>query len=88
MNRLLRINTGLEPGVVSNKNEKLFQQFLPYRKAVETALALRGFNTRLKPGVNERARLHSALIRAKPSKLHRSVAGVTNQTNVHFEDGV
>src|SRR3954447_9371742 len=37
----------------------------PGRKAVETASVLLSFSTRLKPGVNERSRLHSASTRAR-----------------------
>jgi hypothetical protein len=56
----------------------------PCRKAVEKASALLAFNTRLKPGVNEKSPLTLGFDSREDSKFHRVVAQVINQTQLHF----
>jgi hypothetical protein len=65
INRLLLLRPGFRPVCVQPLTRKLFQQFLPRKKAVETAFVRFAFCTRLKPGVNRSARLHSASIARK-----------------------
>jgi len=73
INRLLLLTPSFSPVCVQPQTPKLFQQFLPRKKAVETASVRFAFCTRLKPGVNRSARLHSGSI-AKIYKFHRVVA--------------
>jgi hypothetical protein len=57
MERLFLINTGLQTGVRSYRNEKTVSTVLARKEAVEieAASTLLWANTRLKPGVNGRA---------------------------------
>jgi hypothetical protein len=87
INRLLLLTPGFSPVCVQPQTPKLFQQLLPRKKAVETASVRFAFCTRLKPGVNRSARLHSASI-AKIYKFHRVVARTRDQTNVRSKGGV
>jgi len=58
-NRYPPLTPGLSPVYAAIETTNWLNSF-NRRKAVQTASALLAFNTRLKPGVSERGRLHSA----------------------------
>jgi hypothetical protein len=86
MKWLFRSNTGLEPGARSQRSEKLFQQFLSRRKAVETGFGFNPLGTRLKPGFNGRDTLYLGSIGAKVPNFIDVVARVKNPTNLHCKE--
>src|SRR6476659_2042204 len=73
------INTGLQPGAISQDEENRFNGFLR-NEAVETARVSDVINTRLKPGVNEtrRRRLVPKMPYAGEDHCHLSVVSGSN----------
>src|SRR5262249_42014367 len=64
-NRLLLLTPGFSPSACNHIHRNCFNSFCRARKAVERLVLRSAFCTRLKPGVNRSARLHSASIARK-----------------------